>query len=618
VYGGAGLDILIGNTGGDRLIDWVGEFNTYLVPFAPFGIATVSRQNNPQLPEFLYALSRSQGVDMTRWSDEGSEQARNGEPFGELGLIRQSDKGYWQTQTGGPTDPQAGNIPGGRRDTLRGSDFNDGTMQGFATDSGTFAITQGVLQVTAASSNGDSVAVWYSDAYKTVYYELAAKIAMDKPTGGWKANSYIVFDYFGPTDFKFAGIDQSTNKMVIGIRDASGWRVLAQGVVNGGVKAGTWYDLNVVVNGLVVTVTANGGNAFSYTFSPRVIGGDQVALNRGLVGFGSQQAKGWIDNIALTVISPAITIDRTDYFEVPDPSTAPKVVTDTAVSGTFTRTTSGRFEGTATGGVAAALMAVTTGSPASAPTFDELSYVELEATFRAVGTTGFMFDWYSPTDYKFVALDVAGQRIIVGHVIGGSRVIDQAIARTLTSGSDYLLNIVLKATVVTVTLSGQVLASVIYNAPLADGRQGVFGLGGGTVLSIADYRMRTDDAAYAGASAALQTVSIADVAVTEGAAGTTKTVTMTVTRSSAGAALTMNWVIEPAFGGATATNGTDYTGPLIGTVTFAAGSTTATITFTVKGDATVEPNESFVVRLQPNPLANIARAAGVVTIVNDD
>ena len=41
-YGGAGLDILIGNTGGDRLIDWVGEFNSYIVPFAPFGIATVS------------------------------------------------------------------------------------------------------------------------------------------------------------------------------------------------------------------------------------------------------------------------------------------------------------------------------------------------------------------------------------------------------------------------------------------------------------------------------------------------------------------------------------------------------------------------------------------------
>jgi hypothetical protein len=487
-------------------------------------------------------------------------------------------------------------------------------MQGFATDSGNFAVTQGVLQVTAASSNGDAVAVWYSDAYQTVYYELAARISMVKPTGGWKANSYIIFDYFSPTDFKFAGIDQSINKMVIGNRDATGWHVLAQGVVNGGVKAATWYDLNVIVNGLVVTVTANGANAFSYTFAPRVIGGDQVALNKGLAGFGSQQAKGSIDNLALTVIAPAITIDRTDYFEVPNPTT--KIVTDTTVTGTFTRTSTGRFEGIATGGVAAALMGVTTGSPAAVPTFDELSYVELEANFRAAGTTGFMFDWYSPTDYKFVALDVAGQRVIVGHVIGASRVVDQAIARTITAGSDYLLNIVLKATVVTVTLSGQVLASVTYNAPLADGRQGVFGLGAGTVVSINDYRLKTDDPVYTAATAPQQTVSISDASVTEGAAGTTKTVTLTVTRSSSTDPLTMAWSIDPSM--STATNGTDYTGPTSGTVYFAPGQTTATITFTIKGDATVEPNEQFVVRLQENALANISDATGTVTIVNDD
>ena len=62
-YGGAGRDVLIANTGGDRLIDWIGEFNSYLVPFAPFGMPTVSRTNQPQLPEFLYALSLSDGAD---------------------------------------------------------------------------------------------------------------------------------------------------------------------------------------------------------------------------------------------------------------------------------------------------------------------------------------------------------------------------------------------------------------------------------------------------------------------------------------------------------------------------------------------------------------------------
>ena len=80
-YGGAGRDVLIANTGGDRLIDWVGEFNCYLVPFAPFGMATVSRTLQPQLLEFLYALSASDGADPTRAADTGAaDPARNGEP----------------------------------------------------------------------------------------------------------------------------------------------------------------------------------------------------------------------------------------------------------------------------------------------------------------------------------------------------------------------------------------------------------------------------------------------------------------------------------------------------------------------------------------------------------
>ena len=116
VYGGAGRDVLIANTGGDRLVDWVGEFNTYLVPFAPFGEPTVSRTLQPQLDVFLLLLSQSAGSDLTLAAQHGGDTVRNGEPFGELGEVRQHDKPYWQDETGGPRDPQAGNIPGGSRD----------------------------------------------------------------------------------------------------------------------------------------------------------------------------------------------------------------------------------------------------------------------------------------------------------------------------------------------------------------------------------------------------------------------------------------------------------------------------------------------------------------------
>ncbi len=126
-YGGAGRDVLIANTGGDRLIDWAGEFNSYVVPFAPFGAFTVSRALQPGLMRYLYDLSASDGADPTRAADTGADAARNGEPEGEMGLANQRDRD-WQKQTGAPDDPQPGNIPGGARDVMRSATFNSGNM----------------------------------------------------------------------------------------------------------------------------------------------------------------------------------------------------------------------------------------------------------------------------------------------------------------------------------------------------------------------------------------------------------------------------------------------------------------------------------------------------------
>jgi len=71
----------------------------------------VSRLLAPALPEYLLALSKSQGADQTLAAQYGGAAARNGEPFGELGMVLQQDAA-WNDQTGSPRDPQAGNSPG--------------------------------------------------------------------------------------------------------------------------------------------------------------------------------------------------------------------------------------------------------------------------------------------------------------------------------------------------------------------------------------------------------------------------------------------------------------------------------------------------------------------------
>jgi len=95
--------------------------------------------------------------------------------------------------------------------------------------------------------------------------------------------------------------------------------------------------------------------------------------------------------------------------------------------------------------------------------------------------------------------------------------------------------------------------------------------------------------------AALPTISINDVSLAEGNAGTTNFV-FTVTISA-----TANATVNFATADGTATAGSDYVATS-GTVTFTSGGPlTQTVTVQVNGDTTVEPNETFFVNLS-NPV----------------
>ena len=67
----------------------------------------------------------------------------------------------------------------------------------------------------------------------------------------------------------------------------------------------------------------------------------------------------------------------------------------------------------------------------------------------------------------------------------------------------------------------------------------------------------------------------------------------------------------------TATAGSDYVAAS-GKLTFAPGAATQSVTVLVNGDATAEPNETFVVTLSRPTNAVIAGATGTGTIFNDD
>ncbi len=108
-------------------------------------------------------------------------------------------------------------------------------------------------------------------------------------------------------------------------------------------------------------------------------------------------------------------------------------------------------------------------------------------------------------------------------------------------------------------------------------------------------------------------LSINDVTVTEGNAGTT-TATFNVTLSPAsGKTVTVNFSTADN----TATSGSDYLSHS-GILTFDPGQTLQTIAVSVNGDTLDEPDESFFVNLSSPSNATIADGQGVGTITDDD
>ena len=489
-YGGAGRDVLIANTGGDRLIDWAGEFNSYIVPFAPFGMGTVSRTLQPQLAEFLYDLSASDGADFTR----GGDTARNGEPDGELGVVRQQDFA-WRDQTGAPDDPQPGNIPGGARDVLRSASF-DGPQgiagTGFFADSGVFEASGGELSVAAESLGGDAVAVYHVGDQLPIYFELQASVKMDKANGGWDANAYMIFDYQNEYDFKFVGIDDSINKLVMGHRDATGWHVDEQGVVKGGVKPDRWYNMLVAVNGLNVTLVVDNNEVFQHTYDPRIVDGYSYGLNWGMIGMGSNNAQGSFDNIRVQILPPQVTFEDAEDF---DDDQADLFTGES--SGTWT-VDAGRYDVTPSGNLGISMLDL------GPDNLNFNSYLELSADVNTADQAGFIFDRYGDESFKYASIYVANQQLVIGHYTQKSGwVVDEAVSTTIDSSKDYTVGLTLKGTSGSVTLNDasnggyQAILGYVFNAATVDGNFGLFTKDG--VGSFDNVDVKTDDPVFVNA-----------------------------------------------------------------------------------------------------------------------
>ncbi len=445
-YGGAGRDVLLANTGGDRLIDWAGEFNSYLVPFAPFGMATVSRALQPQLQEFLYALSASDGADPTRASDTGAEAVRNGEPQGELGLVLQKDAA-WQDQTGSPRDPQPGNIGGGQRDVLRSADFNNGNAQALFADTGAWKVTNGAYQATPSLGQSATSVMQLNEALPG-YFEVEATVNTNRSKAGMKADAYIIFDYQSPTEFKFAGVDVGLNKLQIGQRTAGGWTYFAQ--ANMQLSPLKDYNLRLIVNGSSVALFGDETHGVGHTF----VGQD---LRDGMVGLGTQNSVSRFDNVQVLALPPTALGSFNDDFSSGAASGFTKQIGSWQVN-------NGRYQGAPLSGSDNAVSTFVV--DASGATGITLTSVVATQSFG-----GLVFDYRDAFNFKFAGINVSTKQVVLGHRTPNGWYFDQVATWSVKAGTDYSLAVQLTGSSASVAVNDQAVLSQSYNSYLLNGRR---------------------------------------------------------------------------------------------------------------------------------------------------
>jgi Calx-beta domain/RTX calcium-binding nonapeptide repeat (4 copies) len=212
----------------------------------------------------------------------------------------------------------------------------------------------------------------------------------------------------------------------------------------------------------------------------------------------------------------------------------------------------------------------------------------------------------TPTDLGTFTLTRTG-------VLTSALTVNYTIAGTATNGTDFTsipLTATFAANSATATLTVTPTNDLIFEGTIPE--TAILTLAAGTGYSIDTTKQAATVSVLDNDSQ--PTISINDVTLVEGDAGTTNFVFTVSLSNPSNSAVTVNYVTANG----TATAATDYTALASTALTFAAGETTKTVTVAVAGDTVFEADETFFVNLSGAVGATISDAQGQATIANND
>jgi hypothetical protein len=247
--------------------------------------------------------------------------------------------------------------------------------------------------------------------------------------------------------------------------------------------------MKLALNGTTAVLVVDNEFVLSYVFDPRVdADGYTYGLNTGMVGLGTNNSRGRIDNVKVQVLPREISFDRTDEFVAGSPNLV------SGYSDGQWQVQDGRLIGTPAPGEDKAIALVDLRLPDG---LQPTSIIDLEAVIQTQSFGGLVFDEYAPDHFKFVALLPDTDQVVIGHhTARGGWAFDEVATWALESGTDYELEIAIRGTSVSVMVDGETVAGFVFNALSVDGKFGLLTGEGGT--SFDSLRVKTDDVSLYG------------------------------------------------------------------------------------------------------------------------
>ena len=173
-------------------------------------------------------------------------------------------------------------------DLLMHEDYSDAIADLHFFDTGDWEVVDGRLQVTPNTSDGISLSTLSLDETLPENLEINVTFNADDVSSDYVSNALVIFDYQGPTDFKFAGAYVGANSWIIGHYSSNNWMIDAR--VSDSIAELTDHDLRVtIVDDSIVTLYANGTPQLTHSYSSSVTDGQ--------LGLGTKNAVSRFDDL---------------------------------------------------------------------------------------------------------------------------------------------------------------------------------------------------------------------------------------------------------------------------------------------------------------------------------